>query len=213
MSATESGGLVRGKKICKNSQQNIFVNKCEDIWMNTIINSFLCSTLRWNGVLFVAIFHKSWLFYCLSGGRGGDTDWASHRSIDSCWAGLGFPESGARVGMVNISRERWEWDPRDLAADTLCLGSGAEAALNYGQLRPRQGITELSAFTEDSRLMKIVFWLKKFEPLMLLLNTEGRGRKDICLLTSSMSLRLLITQTLGWITQSFKINLGCGAQE
>ena len=61
--------------------------------------------------------------------------------------------------------------------------------------------------------MKIVFWLKKFEPLMLLLNTEGRGRKDICLLTSSMSLRLLITQTLGWITQSFKINLECGAQE
>ena len=48
---------------------------------------------------------------------------------------------------------------------------------------------------------------------MLLLNTEGRGRKDICLLTSSMSLRLLITQTLGWITQSFKINLECGAQE
>ena len=55
----------------------------------------------------MAIFHKSGLFYCLSGGegRGGDTDWASHRSIDSCWAGLGFPESGARVGMVNISRE------------------------------------------------------------------------------------------------------------
>ena len=94
--------------------------------MNTIINSFLCSTLRWNGVLFVAIFHKSWLFYCLSeGGRSGDAaDWASYRSIDSC-CGLGFPESGARVGMVNISREMWEWDPRDLAADTQVWSRGS----------------------------------------------------------------------------------------
>ena len=163
MSATESGGLVRGKKICKNSQQNIFVNKCEDIWMNTIINSFLCSTLRWNGVLFVAIFHKSGLFYCLSGGRGGDAaDWASHRSIDSCWAGLGFPESGARVGMVNISREMWEWDPRDLAADTLCLGLGLEQRQHWIMASSGPSKAPLSSLLlhKIRDLGKLSFWKK-----------------------------------------------------
>ena len=34
--------------------------------------------------------------------------------------------------------------------------------------------------------MKIVFWLKKFEPLMLLLHTEGRQRKEGHLFTDKL---------------------------
>ena len=53
----------------------------------------------------MAIFHKSGLFYCLSGGGAGTQTGLPTGPLTAAGLGWDFLSPGVRVGMVNISRE------------------------------------------------------------------------------------------------------------